>query len=397
MVLLQANTLYAINMLDMIKSILTSMPLFVCFFWLVLFLLQYRKANRARKMLTFFLFISTLLYFAHCAYFNFAYSLIPFTDTFYQCATLSVYPLYLLYIKLLTNTKPHKIKDYLILLPGVLIAIAVGFVYFLMTAEESNDFLLGYLYNRPDIVLGHKGTIQKVLHLTTSAVFALQMFPILFVGSKKIYVYKKKVDSYYSYTENKNLSTVKILLFLFVATSIISFIMNLIGKSYFAGSMLLLVVPSVLFSVLLFTLAYISYKLEYSATELDEMFQDTEEPLLETQFDDMKNNIVALMEKDRLFLQQDLKISDLTALLGTNRNYIYNAINVDMGISFSEFINRYRVEYAKQLLIDNPKANISEIISDSGFSSEVSFYRNFKHFVGTTPTQWLKKQRSLSH
>lgn len=373
------------------------MPLFVCLFWLILFLLQYRKVNRAKKTLTVFLLTSALLYFAHCVYFNFVYSLIPFTDAFYQCTTLSVYPLYLLYIKLLTDTKPNKIKDYLILLPGVLIAIAVGFVYFLMTTEERNNFLLGYLYNRPDIVLGHKATIQKVLHLTTSTVFALQMFPILFVGIKKIYVYQKKVDSYYSYTENKYLNTVKLLLFLFVATSIISFIMNLIGKSYFTGSMLLLVIPSVLFSVLLFTLAYISYRLEYSAMELKEMFQEAEEPLIETQFDDLKKRIVELMERDRLFLQQDLKISDLTALLGTNRNYIYNAINVDMGISFSEFINRYRVEYAKQLLIDNPKANISEIISDSGFSSEVSFYRNFKHFVGTTPSQWLKKQRSLPH
>lgn len=376
----------------MLKSVFTTMPMFVCGFWLILFLMRFQKLNQAKRMLTVFLLVSTLLYFSHCSFFNYAYSLIPFTDSFYQCETLWVYPLYLLYIKSLTNLKPIKIKDFLILLPGIIMAISSGVLYILMSTEDRNIFIMGSLYNNPGFVLGALPKAQKTLHLITSVIFALQLLPILFTGFKSIYAYQKQVDAYYSYTENKNLNSVKILLLLFLATSTISFIINFLGRSFFAGSMLLLIIPSSLFSMLLFILSYIGYRHEFSAIELKEMFQIPTESIPDTHFDDLKNRIVELMEKKQLFLQQDLKISDLSSILGTNRNYIYNTINVNMGISFSEFINRYRVEHAKQLLIGNPKLSVSEISSKSGFSSEVSFYRNFKLFVGTTPLQWSKKQ-----
>jgi AraC-like DNA-binding protein len=109
--------------------------------------------------------------------------------------------------------------------------------------------------------------------------------------------------------------------------------------------------------------------------------------------DDLKDLIVKKMEEDQIYLQPNLKITDLAALLGTNRNYLYNAINIGMGISFSEFVNRYRVGHAQRLLIENPTANIVEIATKSGFSSEVTFYRNFKAVTGTTPYKWLKSQK----
>ena len=108
---------------------------------------------------------------------------------------------------------------------------------------------------------------------------------------------------------------------------------------------------------------------------------------------DLKDLIVKKMEEEQVYLQPNLKISDLAALLGTNRNYLYNAINVEMGISFSEFVNRYRVGHAQRLLLENPEANMEEIATLSGFSSEVTFYRNFKAVTGTTPYKWLKSQK----
>ena len=173
-----------------------------------------------------------------------------------------------------------------------------------------------------------------------------------------------------------------------------SFVANLLGRYRFFDSDFMLAIPSTLFSLALYALAYVCFRQEHSASNLMEMDTITDEKHEVDHYpNNLKDLIVNKMEEEQVYLQPNLKISDLAALLGTNRNYLYNAINVGMGISFSEFVNRYRVGHAQRLLLENPAANIEEIATQSGFSSEVTFYRNFKAVTGTTPYKWLKSQK----
>ena len=89
-------------------------------------------------------------------------------------------------------------------------------------------------------------------------------------------------------------------------------------------------------------------------------------------------------------MQQDLKINDIAKLLRTNRDYIYQAINVRMGMSFSEYINRLRVNYATQLMKDTPEMSTNEVAFRSGFSSLASFYRNFKTYQNCPPLTYKR-------
>ena len=73
--------------------------------------------------------------------------------------------------------------------------------------------------------------------------------------------------------------------------------------------------------------------------------------------------------------------------LCTNRLYVSTAINEEMGISFSDYINRKRVNYAILLMRTNPQMTIYEIADLSGFSSDKSFYRNFKNITGKSPKE----------
>jgi len=64
-------------------------------------------------------------------------------------------------------------------------------------------------------------------------------------------------------------------------------------------------------------------------------------------------------------------------------------------MSFSDYINNYRIEYAKSLLSkQNNTLSLIEISEQSGFTNEVSFYRNFKKITGTTPNRWLHEHAS---
>ena len=281
----------------------------------------------------------------------------------------------------------------MLLLPGIVMALVVGITYLLMSHEEIDNFV-GYYTGRSNFdnnILGPKESFQKILHIITGIMFGLQLLPILIVGISKIYTYEKLIDKYYSDTDNKSLRNVKIMLIMFIVASIFSLIANYVGKSYFYHSKFLLIMPSLLFSTLLFALSYIGYNLQYSAMDLEEIHSgDDDANISEDDSMDLQQLIIDLMERDKMFLQQDLKLSDMTAKLGTNRTYVYNTINIDMGMSFSDFVNKYRVEYSKQLLLDNSEMSMQEIASKSGFSSESAFYRNFKLVMGSTPYQWIK-------
>ena len=77
----------------------------------------------------------------------------------------------------------------------------------------------------------------------------------------------------------------------------------------------------------------------------------------------------------------------------TNREYLYQALNVRMGVTFSEFINRHRINHAISLMKQSPELPANDVAQQSGYSSLASFYRNFKAFEGCSPKEFLKQQQ----
>lgn len=109
---------------------------------------------------------------------------------------------------------------------------------------------------------------------------------------------------------------------------------------------------------------------------------------------DLQTRITQLVEEKQLFLIKDLKISDIARELGTNATYISACINGQMGISFPEFISRYRVEHAIKLMQEHPEMSSVEVWEASGFNNEKTFFRRFRSQTGMTPAEW-KKQNSM--
>ena len=100
-----------------------------------------------------------------------------------------------------------------------------------------------------------------------------------------------------------------------------------------------------------------------------------------------------LMEREKFYLNSELKLSDVAARLGTNSRYVSDCIKRSQECSFTQFVNHYRVEHAKRLMQQQPGIKISVLCYDSGFANETSFFRTFKSVTGTTPKEWLKGVR----
>ena len=119
---------------------------------------------------------------------------------------------------------------------------------------------------------------------------------------------------------------------------------------------------------------------------------DSEETIVAVApYETLMQRIRELMTEQQLFKQSELKVADVAVLLGTNVRYVSDCINQLEGRSFSQFVNGYRIDYAKQQLRQHPDIKLSALSLESGFANETSFFRAFKVLTGMTPREWLAK------
>ena len=372
----------------MMGVMMSSLPMIVCGVLSVLIALRlYDSRNLAMVRLLLFMVTATVLYLAHCIYFNRLTAVVPLTDTFYCFCNPAVFPIYFLYIEELTEYRPNRWRQALCLAPSLLCAMTVGLLYLLMDNQETAFFVQRYLYGNEFASLSGLAWWQGLCHVVVRIVFALQIPLVLYFGFSRITAYNAVVESNYSNIEGKRIVRVKTLLVLFAVTSLVAFVFNIIGRQRFVGELDPLSFPAVLFSVLLLLIGHVGLNQQFSVRDIDEeVFQKPES--LETSADSkLLERIRMLVNDEKIFLYPNLKVSDLAVRLHTNRNYIYHAINVEMGTSFSDFINSQRIDYASKLLEARPELSINDVMTKSGFTSSSAFYRNFKKFKGITPTE----------
>ena len=104
---------------------------------------------------------------------------------------------------------------------------------------------------------------------------------------------------------------------------------------------------------------------------------------------ELMERICRLMDEERLYLRNGLKVQDVAVRLNTNSNYVSKCISSISNQSFSQFVNTFRVRHAQELLRQRPNMKTAIIATESGFSNEASFFRNFKAVTNMTPREWL--------
>lgn len=99
-----------------------------------------------------------------------------------------------------------------------------------------------------------------------------------------------------------------------------------------------------------------------------------------------------LMEEEKIYRQFDLKLDEVAAMLFITPHQLSEFINDCMGMNFSSYINQYRVEEAKSLLVNKPEESTLVIGFQVGFGSKQSFNTIFKQQTGMTPSSYRKSK-----
>lgn len=96
------------------------------------------------------------------------------------------------------------------------------------------------------------------------------------------------------------------------------------------------------------------------------------------------------VSSNQRFLDAYISMESLAEELGMSTSHFSKVINSISKQNFSDYINSYRVEQAKELLSDKEFENytIIAIGLECGFNSKSTFYTAFKKFTSLTPTEY---------
>ena len=350
----------------MIYRLLISLPMLVCFFWSIFFLIRCFFSDeepRLKGSIWLFYMAATVLYFDHWMYFS-GERLIA-CEWSYGVVNLCVYPLYYMYLRALTRSK----KTWEV--PLLLLPALVAFVL----------FPIGRLC----------GLVSTdVMFTVVRTCFMVQVIWVLLCGFSLLRRTTERFDNTYSDDRSRLLRPTHILLVLFTLTSLVSIVLNFMGRDYFAEDAPV-VLPAAVMSVLLYGLGYVA-----SHTIIPPDSVPEEQLVVENcsgeEATDLIHRIDTVMREQKLYANANLTILDLANAVGSNRTYVSNCINRTYHISFSQYVARQRVAFAKTVLKDpgytTDKAAIQDAVVLSGFASDQTFYRVFKDQTGMTPAQF---------
>ncbi|RXM50473.1 MULTISPECIES: helix-turn-helix domain-containing protein [unclassified Chryseobacterium] len=211
--------------------------------------------------------------------------------------------------------------------------------------------------------------------------------------------HQRKIQQFSSNTEGINLNWLEYIILVILAVNIIYVVYNLFydpkSLNFFINAVFLLVI---------YCVGYYSLKQK----EIYPLEEKQREELISIQDDsdseEVKKKLISdeellriklklekSMESQKPYLDSELNLIKLAEMLSVSTHHLSYVINTGFQKNFFQYVNEFRVEYAKQLLKDsNSKLSILGIAYESGFNSKTSFNTTFKKVTGQTPSEFKK-------
>ncbi|MFB9277513.1 response regulator [Cohnella cellulosilytica] len=89
--------------------------------------------------------------------------------------------------------------------------------------------------------------------------------------------------------------------------------------------------------------------------------------------------------------REEISQADVAAVVYVTPNYLSRVFKEETGVNFIEWLNRYRIEKAKQLLSE-PGAKTSVVAEKVGFSDYKYFSHIFKRYAGCAPKEYRESR-----
>lgn len=386
----------------MIHALILVIPAFAILFWLVFFFLDKKKTKISQYLIPLF-FIALITVVVSWVFIDFNYNNYV-CDSIWVFTSLSVYPLYYYYIRLLTVDDKIDYKWLWLLMPAFSLTVFSLVIYTMMSPQEIEIFTNEILH-QSRARSGNFSTLVRLQIIRIEVfeiIFAAELILTLLFGLRHVILFEVKAFDFYSNIINRKSHNIRLPIIILLISAVTALVSNITGYKYFMNSPYILVIPFIIhFSSFIGILYYVKKQLETQSNTVNNMLQPTNNNPTDkdTLSDNLFNRMEHLLKNDHIYRDPTLRLNDLAMLLGSNRTYVSQLINQKTNSNFSEYINSYRIEYAKEILSSEEEEDIqlslSEIAVKSGFSSLSSFYRMFTKLEETTPAKYREEHARI--
>ncbi len=298
----------------------------------------------------------------------------------------------------------------------------------ILSAPEWAVIALGTLLALPLIMTSHSGTLMvdpdqesvqtflmPYVHETMLASIALFLMQVPFYLRKSLKIVRQHSEQdfrLFSNIDDMPLNTLRVLIWLMVGNWLLTFIrtsgaLMLDGPTLLQPMLTCLKAGITLWAlVVILKRAMLSGPRAMPACASTEEMSNTDQPDRGNKYarsalnipirERIERKLQLAMAEERIYTRSNLRLRDLCHHLHESTHYVSQVINQSFGASFYELMNRYRIEAAKQLLVEKPQLPVLEVALEVGFNSKSPFNMAFKKATGVTPREYRTKIQGLA-
>ena len=309
-----------------------------------------------------------------------------------------------LYIEAQTAFEPWEIhrkqlRHFLLLWPALVISLMIPLL--------PEDVFFTLFISNTDVV-DPKGVAVAICILIMMLLWIGQCTLTFVRIIKRLNDYRQQLNNFFSNKEGKELKWMSLLLplmaFIWIFSLAVAFYSNVFNNLIFNES-----IEAILILILVWSLAHFGLQQEPLKTVTYDVQPPEKQPnsdkvdnkpeankkyqrsaLAEEQATRIAQKIHSVMEEDKLYLDANLSLQKLASYVSISPNYISQTLNQTLDSNFFDFVNHWRIQAAKPLIIAN-QSTVLNIALSVGFNARSSFYKAFKQETGQTPSEYRKQ------
>lgn len=294
-------------------------------------------------------------------------------------------PLLYFYFKRINQQYKFKLVDVLHLLPFVLV-LFVWIPFYMQSTEEKLKFMFGLntVYSRRDFFI-----YGFLLKLSSYIFYGFLIGKIYFKNKNRLTL--KSDDTIIKWKRNiYYIHIMYVISYMFYGISV--------GQIFKFDSDILSHTQVLAMSLMVLYIAQMAY-LNPKVFDLSSFMLGNglgiskylKSGLTPSLSEELKEELITLFIEDKIYRDSDLNLDTLSEKLNTTRHNTSQIINEHFDMNFFELINKFRIEEATNLLLEdkNGNLNIIDIAYEVGYNNKVTFNKAFKKSTSLTPTQFI--------
>lgn len=109
----------------------------------------------------------------------------------------------------------------------------------------------------------------------------------------------------------------------------------------------------------------------------------------------LRESFQRYFDDGKKYLEGGITLARIAADIHSNKNYVSRMVHMTYDMTFPEYLNKKRIEYAKSMLLEDPDIKQEVLAEECGFANASAFNRAFRRVTDKTPRMWLAEQNKI--